>query len=107
MRIALTAVLAGVLWTSAACGGSPTPPTPAQTLTGTVADAVGDTIVYPVMRNGVIYVPILPVPPDLVSATITVVNGGLTATISFAPGTRSAADTFACLMLDVDENPST
>ena len=27
--------------------------------------------------------------------------------MSFAPGTRSASDTFACVLLDVDENAST
>src|SRR5262249_5522532 len=92
---------------SAACGGSPTSPTPAQTLTATVADAVGDTIVYPVLRNGVIYVPILPVPPDLVSATINVVHGGLSAAVSVSAGPRPEADTLARLLPAVDENPST
>ena len=51
--------------------------------------------------------PVVPVPPDLVAAAIDVAGGSLTATVSFAPGTLSAADTFACVMLDVDENAST
>jgi len=72
-----------------------------------VSDAVGDTVILPVLRNGVLLTPVVPIPPDLVGATIDVRGGNLTATISFAPGTLSHTNTFACLMLDVDENAST
>jgi hypothetical protein len=58
--------------------------TVAENLTGSVTDPVGDTVILPVVRNG-----------------------NLTATISFAPGTLSHSDTFACLMLDLDENAAT
>jgi hypothetical protein len=72
-----------------------------------VSDAVGDTVILPVLRNGVLLTPVVPIPPDLVGATIDVRGGNLTATISFAPGTLSHTNTFACFMLDVDENAST
>jgi hypothetical protein len=101
--------LAAALFTLAACSGStnsPTTPT-VTTRTGSVSDATSDTVLLPVLRDGVSFLPVVLVRPDLVAATIEVTNGSLTGTVSFAPGTRSAADTFACLMLDVDENSST
>jgi hypothetical protein len=101
-------ILAGTLLVAAACSNSqsPTPPT-ATTLTASVSDVAGDTVVFPVLRNGVQVTPVVPVPSDLIGATVEVSNGNLTATITFAPGTLSRSDTFACLELDVDENPST
>ena len=111
MRIA-PYVAFGWLLTVSACGGSTSAPTTAPSsvvtsLSASVTDAIGDPVILPVIRNGVSVLPTVPVPPDLVAATIDVAGGGLTATVSFAPGTLSHTDTFACVMLDVDENPST
>src|ERR1051325_2934825 len=96
-----------VLVTAAACSkSSPSLPSP-PSLTASASDAAGDTVILPVLRNGVQVRPVVPIPPDLVAATIDVTSGNLTGTISFAPGTLSHANTFACFMLDVDENAST
>jgi hypothetical protein len=81
--------------------------TVAENLTGSVTDPVGDTVILPVVRNGVSLTPVVSSPSDLVAATVQVSGGNLTATISFAPGTLSHSDTFACLMLDLDENAAT
>src|SRR4030095_7085417 len=75
--------------------------TVAENLTGSVTDPVGDTVILPVVRNGVSLTPVVSSPSDLVAATVQVSGGNLTATISFAPGTLSHSDTFACLMLDL------
>ena len=93
---------------AAGCGSS-TPPTAATpiALTGSVSDAAGDAVDAAVLRNGASVVPVVPIRPDLTAATVTVSGGTLTATISFAPGTMSQTDIFACLMLDVDENRAT
>jgi len=111
MRMGLTIVglSASLLALSACSGGSTTAPSsPAATvLAGNVSDAVGDAVVLPVLRNGVSITPVVPVPSDLLQATVTVSGGNLAATISFAPNTFSHTDTFACLMLDADENPAT
>ena len=93
-----------------ACGANGTSPSSAPastTLTGSAIDATGDAVLTPVLRGGVTLMPVVAVLPDLVSATVTVSGGNLTATISFAPGTLVQADTSACLLLDVDENPAT
>lgn len=103
-------LFAAVSAVAAACGGTAaTGPSTvaASTLTATVADPAGDAVVGAVVRNGVTILPVVPVPPDLVGATITVSGGILTATISFAAGTLSHADTLTCLMLDADENVNT
>lgn len=90
------------------CGSATTTPTSVSTaLSGSVTDPVGDAVNLPVFRNGGSVTPIVPVLPDLAAATLAVSGGRLTATISFAPGTLSHTDTFACLMLDTDENAST
>jgi hypothetical protein len=104
MRIAVIVV---TLALTACSGSTPTLSSSTATLTGSAADAVGDTVILPVLRNGVSVTPVVPTPPDLVSVTVTVSNGNLTATIGFAPGTFSHADSFACLLLDVDENAGT
>jgi hypothetical protein len=101
--------LAILLLAAGGCGG-PTPATPSTTspgLHGQVSDPVGDTVITPVIRNGVVMTPIVPIPPDLVAATIDVSSGTLTATVSFSPGTLSHADTMFCVLLDTDESPAT
>jgi hypothetical protein len=108
-QLRIVGLPASLLALSACSGGSTTAPSsPAATvLVGNVSDAVGDAVVFPVLRNGVSITPVVPVPSDLLQATVTVERGNLTATISFAANTFSRTDTFACLMLDVDENPAT
>jgi hypothetical protein len=76
-------------------------------LHGQVSDPVGDAVITSVVRSGVVMTPVVPIKPDLVAATIDVRSGNLTATISFAPGTLSHADTLFCVLLDTDENPAT
>src|SRR5947208_892206 len=100
-------VVLGLLVIVTACSSSTTPTAAPPPLTATVADAAGDTVIVPVLRNGVLLTPVVAVPPDLINASINVSGGNLTATIGFAPGTLSHTDTLACLMLDVDENAST
>jgi len=101
------AIIVGSIVAAASCSkSSPALPSP-PSLTASVTDAIGDTVILPVLRNGVQLTPVVPIPPDLVGATIDVTSGNLTGTISFAPGTLSHANTFACFMLDVDENAST
>jgi hypothetical protein len=84
MDIALRrlAIVASLL-TSAVCSGSNTSPTPPP-LTGSVTDLTGDTVIFPVLRDGVLMTPVVPIPPDLVAATIDVTGGNLTATIACA-----------------------
>lgn len=99
----------GVL-TLASCGSTnstPTSPSGSTPPAASVTDPVGDTVVLPVLRSGVLLTPFVAVPPDLVAATVTANAGSVTATVSFAPGTLSRTDTFACVMLDVDENAAT
>ena len=105
-RSGLAIFLGSILVGAAACSGSSTTPSP-PSLTASVSDAIGDTVIFPVLRNGVQLTPVVAIPPDLVGATIDVTSGNLTGTISFAPGTLSHTNTFACFMLDVDENAST
>ncbi len=105
-RSVLAIIVGSIVTGSAACSGSTTLPSP-PSLTARVSDAIGDTVILPVLRNGVLLTPVVPIPPDLVGATIDVTSGNLTGTISFAPGTLSQTNTFACFMLDVDENAST
>src|SRR5262249_1655643 len=111
-----TLALAICAWLANGCSGSNGATSPTSTsglttnsgsLAASVTDAVGDTTVLPVVRNGVSITPVVATPSDLVAANIQVSNGNLTALISFAPGTLSHSDTFACLMLDMDENSST
>lgn len=99
----------GVL-TLASCGSTnstPTSPSGSTQPAASVTDPVGDTVVLPVLRSGVLLTPFVAVPPDLVAATVTASAGSVTATVSFAPGTLSRTDTFACVLLDVDENAAT
>jgi hypothetical protein len=96
--------------TLASCGSTnatPTSPSGSTPPAASVTDPVGDTVVLPVLRNGVLLTPFVAVPPDLVAATVTANAGSVSATVSFAPGTLSRTDTFACVMLDVDENAAT
>jgi len=67
-----------------------------QRLSGKLTDAKGD--VSPSAQ--------LPVPPDLIEATIKVDRGVFTLTISFARGTLSP-QTSVTVYLDTDEDPST
>jgi hypothetical protein len=105
-RSGLAIIIGSVLVAAACSGSSPSLPS-APSLTASVNDATGDTVILPVLRNGVQVTPVVAVPPDLVGATIDVTSGNLTGTISFAPGTLSHTNTLACFMLDVDENAST
>jgi hypothetical protein len=109
VRLKIVGLSASLLALSACSGGSTTTPSSATgaVLVGNVNDAIGDAVVLPVLRNGVLITPVVPVPSDLLQATVTVERANLTATISFAANTFSRTDTFACLMLDVDENPAT
>ena len=91
---------------SSAPSTTPSPPV-ATSLSESATDAIADTVLLPVLRNGVSVTPDVAILPDLVAATIDVSAGNLTGTISLAPGTFSHTDTFVCLLLDVDENPST
>jgi hypothetical protein len=105
----MATVYLAALLAASGCGG-PTPATPSTTssaLRSQVNDRVGDAVITPVTRNGVVMTPVVPILPDLVAATIDVSGGNLTATVSFAPGTLSHADTLVCVLLDTDENPST
>jgi len=95
-----------LLVTAAACSGSNTSPS-VPSLTGSVTDPAGDTVILPVLRDGLLLTPFVPVAPDLIAAALDASGGSLTATISFAPGTFSRTDSFACVMLDVDENAGT
>jgi hypothetical protein len=106
IQLATGAVVAAL---SVACGGSSTtaPSTTPVTLHGEVSDPIGDAVLTPVIRNGVVMTPVVPVLPDLVAATVDVSSGNLTVTVSFASGTLSRADTAFCLLLDTDENPAT
>src|SRR5262249_2590309 len=87
-RSVLAIIVGSIVTGSAACSGSTTLPSPSS-LTASVSDAIGDTVILPVLRNGVLLTPVVPIPPDLVGATIDVTSGNLTGTISFAPGTLS------------------
>lgn len=108
MRLSVGALIVASALTLNACSAATTAPSSSTpTLTGSVADAAGDTVIFPVLRNGISVTPVVPIPPDLVSGTVSISGGNLTATIGFAPGTLSHSDSFACLMLDVDENPGT
>jgi hypothetical protein len=106
IQLATGAVVAAL---SVACGGSSTtaPSTTPVTLHGEVSDPIGDAVLTPVIRNGVVMTPVVPVLPDLVAATVDVSSGNLTVTVSFASATLSRADTAFCLLLDTDENPAT
>ena len=86
---------------SVACGSSGSPPSPSSltpTLQGTVTDPAGDSL--PAL-------PLVPISPDLVSATIEVNGGNLIVTVSFAPGTLSSTQTVWYAALDTDENVNT
>lgn len=108
---AVRLAVASTLIVSAACSSSSAPSTTtpqSATLTGSVTDPVGDTVITPVFRNGVLVTPVVLLPlPDLVAGTVTVDGGSLTVTVSFAQGTLSHADTFFCVLFDTDENPAT
>jgi hypothetical protein len=93
-----------------ACGGSSSNPTspPAATLFSSVVnDATGDTQLFPVLRNGISIMPVVPIPPDLLMATVIASSGNLEVTVSFAAGTLSHTDSFFCAFLDTDESATT
>jgi hypothetical protein len=92
--------LVGAVLPIVSCGGSTTPAAPSTsipTLRGTVSDPAGDSL----RASGVA------ISPDLVSASIEVSGGALTATVTFGPGTLSHPDTFVNVLLNTDENPTT
>ena len=84
----------------AACGNSDSDTSPAApgsnlVLRGTVADPDSDAL------------PLVPVNPDLVAATIDISGGNVTITVTFAPVTLSRTQTLFVADLDTDENPNT
>jgi hypothetical protein len=80
------------------CSGSTTDPSPMPlTLHGEVSDPIGDTL----SDSRV------PVPPDLVHATIDVATGNMTLVVTLAPGTLDRQTTRVSAVLDTDQNPST
>ena len=80
------------------CGGSSAAPSIAPPpLHGEAADAIGDTIA----GGGV------PIPPDLVHATVDVASGNITFLIQLAPGTLDRQTTRVEILLDTDQSSST
>jgi hypothetical protein len=69
----------------------------AQTLFGQVTDPSGDAGIPPPPA----------VPPDLISASVTVSNGSMNLGVRFAPGAFNSETTFVVFSLDTDQNPST
>ena len=62
-----------------------------------VSDPVGDTTQDPLFATS----------PDLVHGTASVVDGKITFTIRFAPGTFDPSTTRINIQIDTDQNPST
>src|SRR5262245_8593499 len=96
-------MLAAVFCLSGCSNDSPTtpstPPPPSRGIFAEVTDATGDAQARPLAG--------VPVPPDLIGATIEVKDGLLTATVSFAAGTMSQSNTRWVIRLDLDQNPAT
>jgi hypothetical protein len=110
MNRTISAAAIAIVLAGDACSSSSSPTSigvSSPTFTGSVTDPVGDTVITPVIRNGVTLTPVIPVRPDLIAATLDVSGGTLTATVSFAAGTLSHADTIFCVLVDIDENPAT
>jgi hypothetical protein len=92
MRLAASLAVASI-----GCGGSSAAPSIAPApLHGEAADAIGDTIAGSV-----------PVPPDLVHATVDVASGNITFLIQLAPGTLDRQTSRVEILLDTDQNSST
>ena len=90
------------------CGGKDSPtapstpspaPAPSRGIFADVTDPTGDAQARPLA--GVTF------PSDMVGATLEAKDGALTATISFAAGTMSQANTRWGIYLDIDQNPAT
>jgi hypothetical protein len=97
-------MFAAVFCLSGCSKDSPTTPTTAppaspRGIFAEVTDATGDARARPLAG--------VPVPPDLVGATIEVKDGLLTATVSFAAGTMSQSNTRWVITLDLDQDPAT
>ena len=96
-------MLAPVFCLSGCSNDSPTtpstPPAPSRGIFAEVTDATGDAQARPLAG--------VPIPPDFVGATIEAKDGLLTATVSFAAGTMSQANTRWVIRLDIDQNPAT
>jgi len=86
-RLAFCCLLFGVGCTS------PSGPT----FSGTVSDPAGDAFVFDSV----------PLPPDLIAATIDISGTDLILTVSYKPGTLSQTLTKFQALLDIDENPAT
>jgi hypothetical protein len=94
---AWTVIAAAIVLASLNCGGSSAAPSIAPAaLHGEAADAIGDTIAGSV-----------PVPPDLVHATVDVASGNITFLIQLAPGTLDRQTTRVEVLLDTDQSSST
>jgi len=85
----------------AACGGSGTAPSTTTTtpapLRADISDPVGDAAADARV----------PVPPDLVHATMTVASQSLMLVVTFAPGTFARQTTKVSALLDTDSNGTT
>jgi hypothetical protein len=79
-------------------GTSRSPFSSTATLRGTVSDPAGDAVPAPAL---------VPISPDLLSATLEVSGGSLTVNVSFAAGTLSPTQTIWYAELDTDENVNT
>jgi hypothetical protein len=94
----LTLCITILVFAPIGCGDSTTAPsTTSVTLHGEVSDPVGDTISDPRV----------PVPPDLVHATVDVAAGNITFVVQLAPGTLDRQTTRVAILLDTDQDPST
>jgi hypothetical protein len=90
--------VAFALFAATGCSSSTTNPSQVPlTLHGEVSDPIGDTV----SDSRV------PVPPDLVHATIDVTTGNMTLVVTMAPGTFDRQTTRIAALLDTDQNPST
>jgi len=99
--------VATLLWGCGKGGPAPTsatPPTttttlpPVITLRGDVTDPVGDARAFP----------FVPVPPDLVSASVQITAGNVALfSVRFASGSSIPSSTLATFVLDIDQDPRT
>lgn len=90
-------VLAAIVLAAVGCGGSTTAPSRTAASHADVADPVGD----------VASDPRVPVPPDLLHATIDTDAGNLTLVVALAPGSLNRQTTRVSALLDTDQNAST
>jgi hypothetical protein len=97
-RLRQASCIGALFLTAYSCGSSATAPsaTPVP-LHGEVSDPVGDALTDPRV----------PVPPDLVHATVDVTAGSVTFIVQLAPGTLDRQATRVGVLLDTDQDSST